>query len=65
MRRSRERQSFALLRSTDTVQTTLDVSKHFCQFFKKFNRAICEECPFLNPHSFAESILLATVSNCE
>ena len=57
--------AYALLRSIDTVPTTLSVSKHFCQFFNKFKRAFCNECSFLNPHRFGENILLVTVSSCE
>ena len=59
------RQSYALLRSINTVATTPDVSKHFYQFFNNFKRAFCKECPFLNLQSFGENILLTTVLSCE
>ena len=59
------RQSYTLLRSINTVATTPDVSKHFCQFFNKFKRAFCKECTFLNLQSFGENILLTTVLSCE
>ena len=42
--------------SINTVRTTPDVSKYFCQFFNKFKGAFRKKCPFLNPGSFGENI---------
>ena len=59
------RQSYALLRTINTVPTNPDVSKHFCQFGNKFKRAFCEEWPFHNQDNYGENTLLATISSCE
>ena len=65
MKRSWGKQSYALLRFINTVSNASDASKHFCQFVNKFKRTLSKECPFLNPHSFGENILLPTVSSCQ